>query len=131
MSNQYLWRIYIRICAINTHSTWTNSVHNNCLKVTTRQRTANLCSRKKKIHEPAPSGNQHKHNYNSLVRFGQVRFVRLVYLFMPQPHIVVFIHEFISALQHLKHYCHIIGTLPNGACCQCIQSLQLTCPWVQ
>ena len=22
------------------------------------------------------------------------------------PHIVVFIHEFISALQHLKHYCH-------------------------
>ena len=43
------------------------------------------------------------------------------------PRIVVFIHEFISALQHLKHYCHIIGTLPNGAFCQCIQSLQLTC----
>ena len=34
--------------------------------------------------------------------------VRLVYLFMP--HIVIFIHEFVSALQHLKHYCHIIGT---------------------
>ena len=36
-----------------------NSVHNNCLKVTTRQcddighRTANLCSLKKKIGEPA------------------------------------------------------------------------------
>ena len=26
------------------------------------------------------------------------------------PHIVIFIHEFISALQHLKHCCHIIGT---------------------
>ena len=26
------------------------------------------------------------------------------------PHIVIFIHEFVSALQHLKHYCHIIGT---------------------
>ena len=46
------------------------------------------------------------------------------------PHIVVFIHKFFSVLQHLKHYCHIIGTLPNGAFCQCIQSLQLTCPWV-
>ena len=22
------------------------------------------------------------------------------------PHIVIFIHKFISALQHLKHYCH-------------------------
>ena len=39
------------------------------------------------------------------------------------PHIVVFIHEFVSVLQHLKHYCHIIGTLrlPNGSFCQCIQ----------
>ena len=26
------------------------------------------------------------------------------------PCIVIFIHEFISALQHLKHCCHIIGT---------------------
>ena len=26
------------------------------------------------------------------------------------PHIVIFIHKFISALQHLKHCCHIIGT---------------------
>ena len=47
-----------------------NSIHNNCLKVMTRHRTANLCSLKKKIGEPAPSGNKHKHNYNSLVRFG-------------------------------------------------------------
>ena len=30
-----------------------NSVHNNCLKVTTRHRAANLCSLKKKIGEPA------------------------------------------------------------------------------
>ena len=30
-----------------------NSVHNNCLKVTTRHRTANVCSLKKKICEPA------------------------------------------------------------------------------
>ena len=44
-----------------------HSVHNNCLKVTTRHRTANLCSLKKKIGEPA---GKHKHNYNSLVRFG-------------------------------------------------------------
>ena len=29
------------------------------------------------------------------------------------PHIVIFIHEFISALQHLKHCCHIIGTEPS------------------
>ena len=65
-----------------------NSVHNNCLKVTTRHRTANLCSLKKKIGESA--------------------LVRLVYLFMP--HIVIFLHEFFSALQHLKHRCHIIGT---------------------
>ena len=26
------------------------------------------------------------------------------------PHIVIFLHEFFSALQHLKHCCHIIGT---------------------
>ena len=26
------------------------------------------------------------------------------------PHIVIFIHKFISVLQHLKHCCHIIGT---------------------
>ena len=39
------------------------------------------------------------------------------------PHIVIFIHEFISAFQHLKHSCHIIGMLPNGAFCQYIQSL--------
>ena len=38
------------------------------------------------------SQREHKHNYNSLVR--------LVYLFMP--HIVIFLHEFFSAVQHLK-----------------------------
>ena len=26
------------------------------------------------------------------------------------PHIVIFLHEFFTALQHLKHCCHIIGT---------------------
>ena len=26
------------------------------------------------------------------------------------PHIVIFLHEFFSAVQHLKHCCHIIGT---------------------
>ena len=30
-----------------------NSVHNNCLEGTTQHRTANLCSFKKKIGEPA------------------------------------------------------------------------------
>ena len=38
--------------ALNMNSS-VNSVHNNCLKVTTRHRTANLCSLKKKIDEPA------------------------------------------------------------------------------
>ena len=46
-----------------------NSVHNNCLKVTTRHWTANLRSLKKKIGEPAGT-NIVKHNYNSLLRFG-------------------------------------------------------------
>ena len=37
--------------ALNMNSR-VNSVHNNCLKVTTRHRTANLCSLKKKIDKP-------------------------------------------------------------------------------
>ena len=48
-----------------------NSVHNDCLKVTrltTRHRTANLFSLKKKIGEPAGT-NIPKYNYNSLVYF--------------------------------------------------------------
>ena len=75
------------------------SVHNNCLKVTTLHRTANLCSLKKKIRWA--SGNQHKHNYNSLVRLGQFIYSCLI---------LSFLHKFFSALQHLKHCCHIIGT---------------------
>ena len=47
--------IYKNVC--NEHvlnmNNCVNSVHNNCLKVTTRHRTANLCSLKKKIGEPA------------------------------------------------------------------------------
>ena len=66
-----------------------------------------LCSLKKKIGEPAGT------NISTIIThwLGLVRFlkVRLVYLFMP--HIVIFLHEFFSALQHLtQHCCHIIGT---------------------
>ena len=44
--------IYKNMC--NKHVlNMNNSVHNNCLKVMTRYWTANLCSLKKKIGEPA------------------------------------------------------------------------------
>ena len=45
--------IYKNMCnkhALNMNNS-VNSVHNNCLKITTRHQTANLCSLKKKIDE--------------------------------------------------------------------------------
>ena len=54
--------------------------------------------------------------------------VKLGYLFMTHCRIYTQIYQ---CAPRLQHYCHIIGTLPNGAFCQCIQSLQLTCPWVR